>query len=263
MSKGTPPFAVLPASGNWQQVDFVSDLHLQAEDEATFSSWQRYLQGTPADAVFILGDLFDVWVGDDIIAAVGSGFENRCVQLLQATAQRLEIFLLHGNRDFLLGPAFAKSARLRLMADPSVLEFAGQRWLLSHGDALCLGDHDYLAFRDMVRATRWQHDFLAKPLAERKQIALSLRMQSQEHKRRSQTFYDLDAAASIAWLQGARCNTLIHGHTHRPAEHDLGAGLRRIVLSDWDANAKPPRAEVLRLSRAAPETMCQVQRLQL
>ncbi len=263
MNQGTPPYELLSGADGWQQIDFLSDVHLHADDEATFSSWQRQLQSSTADAIFILGDLFDVWIGDDILAATDAGFECRCVQTLRAAAQGKAVFLLHGNRDFLLGTAFEKAAQVRLLSDPVRLEFAGQGWLLSHGDALCLTDQDYVAFRARVRSPVWQRDFLAKPLSERKQIAHSMRLQSEAHKRQTTTLHDLDAAASVAWLQAARCNTLIHGHTHRPAEHDLGAGLRRIVLSDWDANATPARAEVLRLSMATPGHAATVKRLNL
>lgn len=263
MRQGTPPYESLSGADGWQQIDFLSDVHLHADDEPTFSSWRRYLQGSTADAIFILGDLFDVWIGDDILAAVDAVFENRCVQTLHAAAQNKAVFLLRGNRDFLLGAAFEKAARVRLLSDPVRLEFASQGWLLSHGDALCLTDQDYLAFRTQVRSPAWQLDFLARPLRERRQIARSMRAQSEAHKRQSTTLHDPDAAASVAWLQGAHASTLIHGHTHRPAEHALGAGLRRVVLSDWDAMATPARAEVLRLSLATPGRAATVKRLNL
>ena len=152
-----------------------------------------------------------------------------------------------GNRDFLLGPRFAQACGMTLLADPCVLVFAGQRWLLSHGDALCLGDHDYMRFRAEVRSPAWQQAFLARPLAERQALARQLRAQSEARKRSGETYADLDPAATQAWLQAARSPTLIHGHTHRPASHLLGQGLSREVLSDWDLHAPVPRAEVLRL----------------
>src|SRR5690606_29513446 len=128
-----------------------------------------------------------------------------------------------------------------------VLVFQGRRWLLSHGDALCLDDTDYMRFRAQVRQAAWQQDFLAQPLARREAIARDLRAQSEARKRRTghdpSLWADVDAAAARGWLQRAAADTLIHGHTHRPAEHALGDGLRRVVLSDWDARATPPRAE--------------------
>lgn len=260
-----PPWPVLRAPTHWHKLDFISDLHLQASEPATFSAWQDFMQTTPADAVFILGDLFEVWVGDDVIAAdQAAGFEARCAQVLRAASQRLAIFFLHGNRDFLLGAAFAKASSLTLLNDPTVLDFAGQRWLLSHGDALCLDDTDYMQFRTQVRSPVWQQIFLDQPLAQRQEVARALRMQSELRKRSTVTYVDLDEQASCDWLHTAQATTLIHGHTHKPADHDLPQGLRRITLSDWDAAATPPRAEVLRLSAPAPQQGhkgCTVERL--
>ncbi len=251
------PWPVLQAPAHWQRLDFISDLHLKADATATFDAWQTFMQTTRADAVFILGDLFDVWVGDDVMDGdVDTGpspvFEARCARILHATAQRLKLFLMRGNRDFLLGQAFAKACDLSLLADPSVLDFAGQHWLLSHGDALCLADTDYMQFRAQVRGAAWQREFLDQPLSRRQEIARTLRLQSEAHKRSAASYADLDRRATQNWLNAAQASTLIHGHTHRPANHDLAPGLRRIVLSDWDAEAAPPRAEVLRLSAASP-----------
>jgi UDP-2,3-diacylglucosamine hydrolase len=251
-----PWMAELVAPPYWRTVDFISDLHLQAAEPATFAAWQHYMQSTPADAVFILGDLFEVWVGDDAVsddfnadsAPATASFEESCARLLGQTAGRLALFFMHGNRDFLVGQQLMNLCNTRLLADPSVLLFAGERWLLSHGDALCLGDVDYLAFRQQVRSADWQHTFLAKPLAKRQEIARALRQQSEARKQSGAVYADVDAPAARQWLRAAQAHALIHGHTHRPAEHDLGESLRRVVLSDWDAQAVPPRAEVLRLS---------------
>jgi UDP-2,3-diacylglucosamine hydrolase len=243
-----PSWPVLQAPAHWRQLDFISDLHLQDSDLATFSAWQHLMQTTRADAVFILGDLFEVWVGDDVLAK--PGFEARCAQVLQAASQRLTIFLMRGNRDFLLGAAFAQAGGLTLLDDPSVLNFAGQRWLLSHGDALCLEDTDYQQFRSQVRSAAWQQDFLSLSLAQRQQLAHDMRMQSEARKRSGAPYADLDEPMTCSWLHMAQASTLIHGHTHKPADHQMTEGLRRIVLSDWDATATPPRAEVLRLSAA-------------
>ena len=256
-----PPWPVLQAPAHWQHLDFISVLHLQASEPATFNAWQHFMRTTQADAVFILGDLFEVWVGDDVLLT--PGFEARCAQVLKTASQRLSIFLLHGNRDFLLGPAFAQAGGLALLHDPNILCFAGQRWLLSHGDALCLQDTDYLQFRAMVRSPAWQENFLSLPLAQRQQMAQDMRRQSEAHKGSGAPYADLDEAMSCHWLAQAQANTLIHGHTHKPAEHLMSAGLRRIVLSDWDAGAAPVRAEVLRLSAASLDQAgaCVVQRL--
>ena len=275
-----PPLAELAAPAAWRTVDFIADLHLNAGEPATVAAWRHYLQTTPADAVFMLGDLFEVWVGDDVLdggafapngtalapdasAAIpgstatpgGARFELFCAQALHQAADRLALFFMPGNRDFLVDQRFMERSRATLLADPTVLTFCSQRWLLSHGDALCLDDVDYLKFRQQVRSPGWQSAFLAKPLAERQAIARHMREQSQLHQQGGQSgqdggqhYADVDNAAARQWLQAAGAARLIHGHTHRPATHDLGNGLARIVLSDWDAQARPPRADALRLS---------------
>ncbi|XAH22202.1 UDP-2,3-diacylglucosamine diphosphatase [Xylophilus sp. GW821-FHT01B05] len=246
MTSTVPPVAELAAPPAWRTVDVVSDLHLHEGDAATFDAFARYLAQTPADAVFLLGDVFEVWIGDD--AAVPGSFEARCAYLLRAASSRCALFFQHGNRDFLVGAGFLAQAGMQLLADPTVLALHGRRWLLSHGDALCLADVDYLRFRAEVRTAAWQQAFLARPLAERRAIARGLRSESEARKQSGAEYADADTDAARAWLQAAGASTLIHGHTHRPADHDLGQGLARVVLSDWDLQAVPPRAEALRLS---------------
>lgn len=265
MAPTTPRLAELTAPSSWRVVDFISDLHLQAAEPQTAQAWEHYMAHTRADAVFILGDLFEVWIGDDALdlradpTPATDAFETRCARTLRAAASQRAVLFMHGNRDFLLGDTCAQACGLTLLADPTALNFAGQRWLLSHGDALCLDDTDYLQFREQVRSTIWQETFLARPLAERRAIAHDLRAQSEARKRSGTPYADVDAAAARAALREARATTLIHGHTHRPGRHDLGDGLQRLVLSDWDMVASPPRAEVLRLSLKANGV--QVQRL--
>jgi UDP-2,3-diacylglucosamine hydrolase len=245
-----PPVAELIAPSHWRTVACISDLHLQASEPATFEAWQRSMASTTADAVFILGDLFEVWVGDDALDAEPDGFDAACVQVLRDTARQRPVYFMHGNRDFLVGRACLDACGVTLLDDPTVLQFAGQRWLLSHGDALCLDDVDYLQFRAVVRSPQWQQDFLAKPLAERQQIARGIRSQSESRKRSGVVYADVDTLATKAWLQAAQATTLIHGHTHRPAWHDLGHGLNRWVMTDWDASAQPARGEWLTVSVA-------------
>jgi len=242
-----PPIAELQAPASWRAADVISDLHLQAADPGTFEAWRGYMRETPANAVFILGDLFDVWVGDD--AAGEPGFAADCAAVLQAAAGRIAVFFMHGNRDFLVGDGFLQACRTTLLPDPTVLGFAGRRWLLTHGDALCLADTDYLRFRAEVRSPSWQREFLAKPLQQRQAIAGDLRRQSEERKRLGVQYPDVDSAAAAAWLDAADAQVLIHGHTHRPADHALGER-QRTVLSDWDAASTPPRLQALRLSAA-------------
>jgi UDP-2,3-diacylglucosamine hydrolase len=241
------PFQVFEAPEHWRTVDFISDLHLQDKDPETFNLWHHYMGSTTADAVFILGDLFEVWVGDD--AAKTHVFLQQCASVLKNCASSRHVAFMRGNRDFLVGSDFLNTCNVHNLQDPMVLRFASQSWLLSHGDEGCLGDVEYQAFRHMVRQTHWQEQFLAKPLAEREAIARQLRIQSQQHKiDPSSQYADVDTDWAIAALLDAQCSCLLHGHTHRPDDHVLGPGtsLKRRVLSDWDAQSTKPRAEVLR-----------------
>ena len=242
------PVPSVQAPQHWQRVDFISDLHLDAHERATFDAWAQHMAHTPADALFILGDLFEVWVGDDN----PDPFALQCIAVLKATAQRLPVYFMCGNRDFLVGHEFLQTTGMEGIIDPTVLDLGTQtsdaqplRVLLSHGDALCLDDHDYLAFRAQVRAPAWQTEFLAKPLAERQAYARQVRQQSEARKHSQATYADVDTRAASDCLLKANAQVMIHGHTHRPAEHELATGLSRWVLSDWDATATPPRLEVL------------------
>jgi len=215
--------------------------------------------------VLILGDLFEVWVGDDTVALQGAAgandapcFELQCQRVLAQASQRLALYFMHGNRDFLLGSTFASACSMTLLDDPTVLVFDAQRWLLSHGDALCLDDTDYQQFRALVRSASWQQDFLAQSLSQRQAVARDLRAQSRARKASGAAYADVDRSAALHWLQEYDATTLIHGHTHLPADHTLhsadGHTYQRRVLSDWDASALPPRLQVLRLQRAqAPQ----------
>jgi len=155
---------------------------------------------------------------------------------------------MHGNRDFLLGEQMMIACNASLLADPTVLTFQQQRYLLTHGDLLCLADAQYLAFRNIVRQPAWQQAQLAKPLLERQAIGRHMREESQKNQQNLLAYADVDDAAALAWLQAANAKTMIHGHTHKPADHDLGNGFRRVVMTDWDLRATPNRAEVLQLS---------------
>lgn len=225
------------------------------------------MQSTQAQAVFILGDLFEVWVGDDVVNGVSAtsrvedDFELSCARTLKSCAGQRDVFFMRGNRDFLVGETFTRACDVQLLDDPCVLTFGAQRWLLSHGDALCLDDTDYMRFRAQVRSAGWQQEFLAQPLAQRKTIARALRARSEALKRTHPLWVDVDAPQAIAWLKAADSMRLIHGHTHRPADHLLDGELQRSVLSDWDLRADPPRAEVLRITADASDGPATVLRL--
>ncbi len=254
MPPTVPRAEELSAAPAWRTVDFLSDLHLDPGHEATVQALAGYLARTHADAIFLLGDLFEVWVGDDALADPGS-FESRCCALLAQAARQHALYFLHGNRDFLIGEGFARASGAALLPDPTVLAFAGQRWLLSHGDALCLDDAEYQRFRVLARSPAWQQSFLAVPLAQRRAQARGMRAQSEARKHSGTWYADVDHPAALAWLQAANARALIHGHTHRPATHVLAPGLLRHVLSDWDLDATPPRAEVLRLTAEGLERL--------
>jgi UDP-2,3-diacylglucosamine hydrolase len=248
----------IDAPAAWQRVDFASDVHLHAQDRATADAWLQYLTGAAFDALFILGDLFEVWVGDDVLDADPTqdpeiAFLGEMAAALQRLTQQRPVFLLHGNRDFLLGTGFAERTGVQLLQDPAVLAWGKRRYLLSHGDAWCVADQDYQRFRAQVRDPAWQRRFLSLPLAERRAQARALRARSsaQQAARRAAglAWADVDSDCARQALAAAQAQTLIHGHTHHPAVHPLPAGGQRIVLSDWDASARPPRLQVLRLYR--------------
>lgn len=236
----------LVAPSRWQCIDFISDIHLHACDPLTYQAWRTYLEQTAADAVFMLGDLFDVWVGDDVLS-LPDGFERQCADVLRTASRRVDLLIMRGNRDFLMGASLMAECDCTLLDDPTVLSFADQRWLLTHGDALCHGDVDYMQFREKVRTPLWQQNFLEKPLVQRMELARAMRVQSEKHKRDAALYVDLDSHATDTLLQRTNADHMVHGHTHRPARHLVGDVRERLVLTDWDCCARPARAEVLRL----------------
>ncbi|MFN4265592.1 MAG: UDP-2,3-diacylglucosamine diphosphatase [Aquabacterium sp.] len=247
---GKPPFPAqagsLNAPPSWRCIDFISDIHLDPSLPATTHRWMQYLATTTADAVLILGDLFEAWIGDDHRSAP---YEQSCVQALRQAGERLHLGIMVGNRDFLVGQALLDDCRAQALADPTVLSAFGQRALLMHGDELCLADTAYLPFRAMVRQTAWQQDFLSKPLAVRQAVAEQMRQASQAHQKQQgpMSWADVDEEAAGAWMQAAQSPILIHGHTHHPQSQPFGpTGGIRHVLSDWDLDHGHPRAEVLR-----------------
>lgn len=262
MSPGTASaLPVWTPPAGWRSIDFISDLHLAPDHPRTVQAWARYLAHTRADAVVMLGDVFEAWVGDD---SRSLPFERGLVDAINLATSRRTVAFMAGNRDFLVGPALIEAAGLLHLSDPTCLAAWGRRWLLVHGDAQCLEDRRYQAFRAQVRDPAWQQAFLARPLAERVEIARAMRRESMRQQQgATESIGDLDREACRALLQRADAQVLLHGHTHRPAAHDLGDGLSREVLSDWDLDdAAAPRAEVLRLSpdgslqRITPETAC-------
>ena len=239
-------FPPLPASLDVRQLAklaFLSDVHLDTADTSTFRAWADYLLHLQADALFILGDLFEVWVGDDILSDPQAAFERDCLNRIHAVSQRMPVYWMAGNRDFLLGSAACEAGGMQALNDPCALHTSESTCLLSHGDAMCLEDTDYQLFRAKVRSSEWQQSFLAKPLQERIQEARAIRAHSEARKTTNHIWVDVDATAAVGWLTGHKASLLLHGHTHRAAVHQLGNGLERQVLSDWHADADPPRLQ--------------------
>ena len=235
-------------------VDFISDIHLSENMPATAAAWEAYMGVTRADAVFMLGDLFELWVGDD---ARTRPFEARCTQVIAGTAARVPVWLQHGNRDFLIGADFAAAAGARLLADPASVSAFGRTLLLTHGDELVVDDVPYQIFRQQVRDPAYQQQFLAQPLEERLKVAARMRAASRASHDEPVTYADVDETMAKAWLARLGTDTMIHGHTHRPGSQRRD-GWTRHVLSDWDQDTPVPedrRAQVLRWTAAGIERL--------
>ena len=220
---------------------FVSDLHLDPARPAITALFLRFLrtEAVDADALYILGDLFEAWVGDDV---GGEPAQAVRTALKALSASGVPVYFQRGNRDFLAGARFAADTGATLLPDPAVVELYGEPTLLMHGDLLCTGDTAYQAFRAQVRAPAWQAQFLSQPLAAREAFAAKARAASKEHQKdvgsggAMDAITDVEADTVAATLARYGVRRLIHGHTHRPAVHALEAGgraARRIVLGDW------------------------------
>lgn len=241
-----PSLSEWVAPRSWRSIEFISDLHLSPNTPRTQAAWGQFLRTTEADAVVMLGDLFEAWVGDD---SRFQPFESSCVATLAAASRRCALYFMAGNRDFLVGAEMLAACGVHRLDDPTVLRAFGHDCVLTHGDSLCLADTEYQAFRRRVRSADWQRSVLARPLAERQALARELRVGSMERQlERGGATIDVDPATAIGWLANASAGTLVHGHTHRPGSNALAPNLLRHVLSDWDFDhANAPRADLLRL----------------
>jgi len=219
---------------------FVSDVHLDSAAPAAQRQFLEFLRtqvASPAAqvrALYVLGDLFETWIGDDDAA------DDRAAVLAAlrgVTDRGIGCFLLHGNRDFLIGEDFCRRTGCQLLPDPVIAEIDGERVLLTHGDALCTDDRSYQELRSIVRAPAWQRRFLDLPLEDRRRLAAEARAGSRAHTERTiPKIMDVNAAAVTAAFKAARIRRIIHGHTHRPAVHDAlvdGQPVQRIVLGAW------------------------------
>ena len=229
---------------------FVSDLHLDASRPQVTVLFMEFLrtEAAHAEALYILGDLFEAWVGDDM---AGEPADAVRAALKALAVAGVPVFVMRGNRDFLLGPRFADATGVQLLPDPAVILLNGSPTLLMHGDLLCTDDLAYQAFRQQVRSPAWQEKFLAQPLAARLSFAVQARAASREHQQGMQvdgtleTIADVTASAVRQILEGYGVTRLIHGHTHRPAIHSLdlnGGRGQRMVLGDWYTQGSVLRA---------------------
>ena len=216
---------------------FISDLHLDAERPAITELFGRFVEGeaTGAAALYILGDLFEAWVGDDDPSEVGAFVADRLATLARKGTPS---YFIRGNRDFLLGDAFGKRARMRILPDPAVVVLEGEPAVLMHGDTLCTDDTAYQAFRAQTRNPQWQAQFLAQPLPARIAFAQQARAASAAHQKGLKNEGLMEAITDVAHstvdstMARFGIPRLIHGHTHRPKVHDEAHGTR-IVLGDW------------------------------
>ncbi|MGC3874842.1 UDP-2,3-diacylglucosamine diphosphatase [Halomonas sp. GXIMD04776] len=219
----------------------ISDLHLHAGVPDIAAGFLGYLQrqAREADALYILGDFFEAWVGDDY--QVQGEFEAPIIKALkQLSDDGTRLYFMHGNRDFLVGEGFAQASGATILPDPYLLELDGERMLLMHGDSLCTRDEEYMKFRAMTRDPEWQRQILALPVQERLELARNLRSQSGEaNSNKAQDIMDVTPEEVVKTMQEHQVRILIHGHTHRPDVHELevdGEAAQRFVLGDWRAD---------------------------
>jgi UDP-2,3-diacylglucosamine hydrolase len=217
---------------------FISDLHLSVDHPNSTAAFKRFIASLAphAEALYILGDLFEYWAGDD---DRHDPFHAQVISALHGLAAKgPRIYLMHGNRDLLMGDTLARAAGATLLEDPTLLNLYGTPTLLSHGDELCTDDVEYQKFRAHVHGTEFQKNFLAQPLAARKVYIEQLRRQSTTAKQgKDSAIMDVNDDAVAALLREHRYPRLIHGHTHRPNRHEHivdGHRCERLVLSDWD-----------------------------
>jgi UDP-2,3-diacylglucosamine hydrolase len=219
---------------------FISDLHLQSSHPRTSAAFLSFLEhhAQYAQALYLLGDLFEYWAGDDDLE---DPFNARMTAAIRAVSDAgVHVYWIAGNRDFLVGSGFAAAAGATLLSEPHVATIAGQRIVLLHGDAECTKDVQYMEFRAMVRQPAWQKQFLSMPLAQRKAIIDGLRQSSREHNgEKSMDIMDVTPDAVAQVFAEHASTVMIHGHTHRPALHVVDNTLR-YVLPDWECDVTPP-----------------------
>ncbi len=210
---------------------FISDLHIDESRPAVLAGFKRLLDTETADAVYILGDLAEVWIGDDDDGATATEIREALIP----ASRRRPLYVMRGNRDFLFGAQFATDTGVVLLEDPSVIDVDGEAVLVAHGDSYCTADTEYQHARVALRSAAWQAGVLATPLDQRRTLAATLRAKSiAANANKASNITDVTTAAIDTAMDAAGVSLMVHGHTHRPGIHDLGGGRRRIVLGDWN-----------------------------
>jgi len=212
---------------------FISDLHLDHKRKDIKKAFFKFLESEASgfENLYILGDLFEVWIGDDF----EDEFTSEVIsELKKFSLKDKNIFIMHGNRDFLLGEKFAKKCGAKLISDPLILNKEEKKIMLSHGDIFCTDDLEYQSFKEKVRNEKWQKEFLSKDLKDREEIAKNLRKESaMKNSKKEDYLMDVNKSEVEKIAQEYEVDILIHGHVHRPKIHNEAFG-QRIVLGDWD-----------------------------
>ena len=232
---------------------FISDLHLERIESPITNIFTAFLDDlNQNDSLYILGDLFESWIGDDNVSELSQYISDR---LLMLSERDISVALMHGNRDFLIGEDFCKASSIKLINDPRIIEIDTKKVMLTHGDELCTDDKEYQAFRSVVRNPLWQKDFLNFPISKREKIAGEAKDASKDSKEnKAMEIMDVNTDAVLKAFNDQNIEIMIHGHTHRPNIHKVsneGKNLTRYVLGDWSKNS----AIILKWNEAEVELM--------
>ena len=232
---------------------FISDLHLERIESPITNIFTAFLDDlNQNDSLYILGDLFESWIGDDNVSELSQYISDR---LLMLSERDISVALMHGNRDFLIGEDFCKASSIKLINDPRIIEIDTKKVMLTHGDELCTDDNEYQAFRSVVRNPLWQKDFLNFPISKREKIAGEAKDASKDSKEnKAMEIMDVNTDAVLKAFNDHDIEIMIHGHTHRPNIHKVsneGKNLTRYVLGDWSKNS----AIILKWNEAEVELM--------
>lgn len=232
---------------------FISDLHLERIESPITNIFTAFLDDlNQNDSLYILGDLFESWIGDDNVSELSQYISDR---LLMLSDRDISVAIMHGNRDFLIGEDFCKASSIELINDPRIIEIDTKKVMLTHGDELCTDDSEYQAFRSVVRNPLWQKDFLNFPISKREKIAGEAKDASKDSKEnKAMEIMDVNTDAVLKAFNDQNIEIMIHGHTHRPNIHKVsneGKNLTRYVLGDWSKNS----AIILKWNEAEVELM--------